>query len=1484
MQAFTRWIQRQPAALRFVIAGYFAVVGIGGTVLAITVPLELTQQLLFGGVVFAVGYALHRLDPTRITNVALAVLSTAISTRYIYWRLTQTLEFDNLLSLLLGSGLFLAEIYAWLILIIGYAQCIWPLHRKIRAIEGPPETWPTIDVFIPTYNESLSIVQDTILAAMSMDYPPDRFKVWILDDGRRPEFEQFAKDAGCGYLTRSDNKNAKAGNLNSAANVTNGELICIFDADHVATRAFLQLTVGWFQADPRLALLQTPHFFYSPDPVQRNIPVVREIQGEGSLFYGVVQEGNDFWNAAFFCGSCAIIRRAALKDTNGFTGETVTEDAHTSLKLQRKGWNTAYLNARLSAGLATERLALHIGQRARWARGMTQIFRIDNPLLGPGLSFMQRLCYLNAMLAFQFPLPRIVFLTSPLCYLLLGQNIINASPAMIMAYAAPHLAFAMLGNQRVQGKYGRALWSEVYEALIAFQLVGPSTLPLFNPKAGKFNVTDKGGLLQSAYFDWRSLRPQIITAGLLVLGIFVGFGRITVGKDPAVGTVVLNLFWSCYSLLTLMVVLVVGREQRQVRVHLRASARLPANVYFDDGHIASGTTNDVSMGGVSITLDDPDSGEGRTASFVELFAADRSYLLPGKSLRIRSGFLTMKFDELSIENRRGLVRVVFGRADAWPSVEDAPLVTVRKSVTDQILAAASLFKRTPGTAPKPRKNFSLKRKPKQEPTSLEAHEMSSQILKSAAGLALAVAVLALPVDHAWAQRKPAPAPAEPAPMSTVAAVSALPAGARRVSLSMKDLGVEYPLQLVSTLGEAGVSYDVRADEVVTQASLTFNFAYSPQLLSDISQMVVLLNNEVVASVPLVREGAGGVSLTIPIDPGLFTTRNRLNFRFIGHYTRQCEDPLHSTLWSNISNTRTKLNLTLQRLNTGADLARLPAPFFDRSDPTKLRLPFVFVENPSNTVLQAAAATASYFGMAASFRGFTFPVSFYDTPASEAIVFGRSGSRLGNFTLPDVNGPSLILIRNPRNPYALLLLVTGRTDAEVLAAAKVLAAAPSSLSGTRATVAPVRLPARKPYDGPRWLDTSKPARFGDLVALEQLEGQGLRPGLLRIPFRAPPDLFFWPRKGGKIEVIYRYPAVPWLDYRMSRFDALANAKYLRSFKLNDLGPADQVRETIGRPVSQNIGNLDLPAYNVFGQNQLQFYFDLRVAKKGQCQSYLPENVRVSIDADSTIDLSGASHFARLPDLAFFSSAGFPFSRMGDQSETAAVISSQPSAPELEAFLNLVGRFSDVSGVPATSIRIVRPGALTDLSGKDVLVVGTVGMAARMPNLFAGAPFKIDGGRLRVSATDFFPRILSRFGSNVGSSQSREADEVAVSQGNLSSLMSWRSPFDKDRVVIALLAASPSQLPAITASFNDPRVNYTIQGDLAIAGAGGYSSFRVGESFWVGDLPFVWRSMWWISENPIALAVVFILSGLILGGGGWLVLSARARRRTRELGEE
>ncbi len=346
------------------------------------------------------------------------------------------------------------------------------------------------------------MVRYTALGALNMDWPADKLHVYILDDGRRKEFERVRR-RGRHRLQdpRPTTSTPRRATSTPRSRPSTRRYVAIFDCDHVPTRSFLQMTVGWFLRDPKLAMLQTPHHFYSPDPFERNLDQFRIIPNEGELFYGIVQDGNDFWNATFFCGSCAVLRRTALDEIGGIAVETVTEDAHTSLRMQMNGWNTAYINIPQAAGLATERLSAHVGQRIRWARGMIQILRTDNPLFAPGLTFPQRLCYFNAMGHFLYAVPRLIFLTAPLIYLLLDHTNIPGYWAAILAYALPHLMLSNVTNSRIQGEHRHSFWNEIYETVLSPYILLPTMMALINPKLGKFNVTAKGGVVKRTFFD-----------------------------------------------------------------------------------------------------------------------------------------------------------------------------------------------------------------------------------------------------------------------------------------------------------------------------------------------------------------------------------------------------------------------------------------------------------------------------------------------------------------------------------------------------------------------------------------------------------------------------------------------------------------------------------------------------------------------------------------------------------------------------------------------------------------------------------------------------------------------------------------------------------------------------------------------------------------------------------------------------------------------
>ncbi|WP_158894438.1 MULTISPECIES: UDP-forming cellulose synthase catalytic subunit [unclassified Pseudomonas] len=633
-------------------------------VLLVSVPLALEEQALFAIGCFGAALLLRRL-PGRLPVIALVLLSLLASLRYLYWRLTSTLGFETPLEMVLGYGLVAAELYALAVLVFGYLQTIWPLRRTPVPLPADPAAWPTVDVFIPTYNEALSIVKLSILAAQAIDWPRDKLRVHVLDDGRREDFRHFCATAGVSYLVRENNEHAKAGNLNAALKVTDGEYIAIFDADHVPTRSFLQVCLGWFIKDPQLAMLQTPHFFFSTDPFEKNLKTFRTVPNEGELFYGLVQDGNDLWNATFFCGSCAVIRRTMLEEVGGVATETVTEDAHTALKLNRLGYNTAYLGIPQAAGLATESLSRHIAQRIRWARGMAQIFRMDNPLLGRGLALGQRLCYLNAMLHFFYGLPRLVFLTAPLAYLLFSAQIFHASALLITCYVLPHVLHSNLTNSRIQGEFRHSFWNEVYETVLAWYILRPTLLALINPRLGKFNVTDKGGIIASDYFDWELARPYIVLLALNLLGLGVGIGRLFFGDPAAVTTVAINLVWTLYNLVIASAAVAVASETRQVRAEPRVAATLPAGLVLADGSRLECSTLDFSQSGIGLKLPAGLHLPEGSAVEVELSRNGRSRRFPATVAFSRAGAVGTRFAELSVTEQRELVRMTFSRADLW---------------------------------------------------------------------------------------------------------------------------------------------------------------------------------------------------------------------------------------------------------------------------------------------------------------------------------------------------------------------------------------------------------------------------------------------------------------------------------------------------------------------------------------------------------------------------------------------------------------------------------------------------------------------------------------------------------------------------------------------------------------------------------------------------------------------------------------------------
>jgi cellulose synthase/poly-beta-1,6-N-acetylglucosamine synthase-like glycosyltransferase len=405
----------------------------------------------------------------------------ALTLAYLAWRAVWTLNPASMA----WSVLFLAlEAYAAWCSAVFYAV----LLEAPRRIASPARPGTTVDVFVCTYNEPVSLVRQTLRRALAVDHP---HRTFLLDDGNRTEARALAAELGCGYFARERNTDYKAGNLNHALARTSGELVVVLDADHLLRPHFLTRLLGYFD-DPAVALVQTPQVFYNVDSFQHHFSARhRRLWHEGALFHHALQPGADRWNAAFFVGTGAVLRRSSLEAVGGFATGTVTEDCHTSLRLHAAGFRSVYHDEPLGYLQAPQSLLQYLTQRLRWGQGSMQILRRENPLTKPGLAPLQRLVYFNALSSFAQALVHLAYYLAPALFLLGAPAPLRVASPLQFGPLIAHFAVDLLMFRIFAGALARPLLCECYKFLNLFVYLRALS-GLFARERLRFQVTTKG--------------------------------------------------------------------------------------------------------------------------------------------------------------------------------------------------------------------------------------------------------------------------------------------------------------------------------------------------------------------------------------------------------------------------------------------------------------------------------------------------------------------------------------------------------------------------------------------------------------------------------------------------------------------------------------------------------------------------------------------------------------------------------------------------------------------------------------------------------------------------------------------------------------------------------------------------------------------------------------------------------------------------------
>lgn len=681
------------------------------------------------------------------------------------------------------------------------------------------------------------------------------------------------------------------------------------------------------------------------------------------------------------------------------------------------------------------------------------------------------------------------------------------------------------------------------------------------------------------------------------------------------------------------------------------------------------------------------------------------------------------------------------------------------------------------------------------------------------------------------------------------------------------------LRLRTTEGRATLDFGTRADELVVKASVKLRYTYSPALLPALSHLRIVINGENAGVVPLNKENAGRVvEHEMDLDPRFITGFNQLVVEFVGHYASDCEDPLHSSLWADVSGS-SELKLTVHPVALKSDLAMLPQPFVDAHDTRRLNLPYVFAAKPSHATLRAAGITSSWFGKIASWRGARFP-AFLDTlPKGHAVVFATNDEKPSFLDVKErFTGPSISILTNPADGYSRLLLVSGRDGNDLRTAASALVLGIDAISGTHIDIRQPREEApRKAYDAPAWVRLDRPMKFGELIDRpQQLQVLGHVPDPIRLNFRMPPDLFVWRSNGIPVDFKFRY--TPPIRASESRLAMSVNDELVQAVNLRASGQSNDLARIAlpmleGGMMGESRDAL-IPAYKLGTRNQLQYAFSFTYHKEGSCRDTQVENVRAMVDQDSTIDFSGLPHYTEMPNLGYFATLGFPFTKYADLGESTVVMPQAPSAQDIEVMLTLLGRMGEATGYPTTRVAVAGAGDESLLKNRDLLLIGTSENQDLLAKWGEKLPAIISGTQRRISqpvrSVNFLYDWLG-FGTEpdtaVGTQQMLHGD------GPLAALLGFESPLTSGRSVVAVTAVNSKDLTQALDALEKESNAKAMYGSAVFVRGDKVESILAGSTYTLGVLPFWVSIRYFLSEHPILKLVLSIASLVLLMFACW-----------------
>jgi cellulose synthase (UDP-forming) len=612
----------------------------------------------------------------------ITVLGVLFGLRLIHWELSVAIpEFAFTLPVLIVYAIVAFQLWiAWesnkyipTMLQISDRTQEADAHQKWHESLAQP---PLIYILIPTYNEPWEVLETAVVGARNQDYP--RFRIWILDDGRREWLREAAKRESVGYITRETNRDFKAGNLNDGlatilASNEKPDFIVVLDADFVLVPRFLKRVLA-LMYDPKTAIVQTPQLFYNLDTLQLALQAGHKIPDDMRQFFSYFLRCKDASDRATCTGTSYIVRTECIELVGGWPTESLSEDTLLSIKLLRLGWKTAYLNEPLSFGLAAEGLLDMLAQRGRWQIANVQI---TLSAWGPrsrarglaGWYAHYAEIYSNALRAIW----RCMRLCFPMLFGLTGFLVWRASVEELASYLLPLFVQGFTVGWMSRGIVGNTLIEANWLLLTGAILRGTSRAMSDRPNL-RFNVTPKGVSRETGVIHWKILGWLGLGAAMTLCAVFV---ELTKGRSGLF--TVFFLVWAGRSLQIMLISMLCCFERPKYRRYERFVADEPAIVQGDD-EVSQATLRDISISGAAVR----GAGNFPVGSNVAVTIKDVGTVAAKVVRHVDAQTLGLRF-VLQRETRQALIRKILCSNDYVPYSIEYGYFAVLKATSRGIL-------------------------------------------------------------------------------------------------------------------------------------------------------------------------------------------------------------------------------------------------------------------------------------------------------------------------------------------------------------------------------------------------------------------------------------------------------------------------------------------------------------------------------------------------------------------------------------------------------------------------------------------------------------------------------------------------------------------------------------------------------------------------------------------------------------------------------